>query len=72
MSDLKACLNDFYNSNYYKQFPNVSNSKSPQIIMSSANIGENKARITYKVNISGTQAIGFYNNAITFVATPNF
>jgi len=72
LSDLNACSNDFYNSNYYKQFPNISNSKNPQIIMSSANIGKNKARITYKVNISGTQAIGFYNNTITFVATPNF
>ena len=40
--------------------------------MSGANIGDAKARITYKVNVSRTQTIGFYNNAITFVATPNF
>ncbi len=71
-SNITACSNDFYNSNYYKQFPNISNSQIPQILMSGANIGDAKARITYKVNVSRTQTIGFYNNAITFVATPNF
>lgn len=72
ISDINPCSNDFYNSNYYKQFPNISNSQIPQILMSGTNIGEAKARITYKANVSGTQTIGFYNNAITFVAVPNF
>jgi len=72
MFDITACSNDFYDSKYYKQFPNISNSQSPQVLMEGANIGDNKARITYKINISGTQPIGFYANAITFIATPNF
>ncbi|MEK7534454.1 MAG: hypothetical protein AAB600_03895 [Patescibacteria group bacterium] len=72
MSDITVCSNDFYDSKYYKQFPNISNSQKPQVLMEGFNIGDNKARITYKINISGTQPIGFYSNTITFVATPNF
>jgi len=72
ISHITPCSNDFYDSKYYKQFPNISNSQKPQIVMSGANIGDNKARIIYKVNTSGSQPLGFYSNTITFVATPNF
>lgn len=72
ISNTTACSNDFYDSKYYKHFANIANSQSPQIVMSGANIGHNKARIIYKVNISGAQPLGFYSNIITFVARANF
>lgn len=72
ISDTNVCSNDFYNSNYYKHFPNISNSQSPQIVMAGTALGENKARITYKLNISATQPIVFYSNTITFIATVSF
>lgn len=72
LSSVKICSDDFDRLNYYKQFLNISNSQNPQALMSSTNLGEAKARITYKVNVSGSQPIGFYNNAITFVATADF
>lgn len=72
LSQATVCSNDFNNSNYFKQFPNISNSQNPKVIMKSTNIGANEARIRYKVNTSSTQPIGFYNNIITFVATANF
>ncbi len=31
-----------------------------------------QARVTYKVNVPGTQQPGIYSNAITFIAAPTF
>lgn len=66
------CASDFSTSTYYKQFANLEKLETPQIVMSSANVGRNKqAQITYKVNISGTQPAGQYQNMIRYIATPS-
>ena len=64
------CASGFTTANYYKQF---AASPSAAVVMSSSNVGRNKtAQITYKVNISATQATGLYGNYITYIATPKF
>lgn len=57
-------------ANYYKPFIS---SPSAVVVMSSTNVGVNKqSTITYKVNISGTQAAGIYTNVLNYIATPSF
>lgn len=64
---------DFIDSTYFRQFANESLSEADQIVMSSANVGRSRtATITYKVNVSGVQAAGSYQNKILFTAIPSF
>lgn len=64
---------DFVNSTYFRHFANASLSQTDQIVMSSANVGEGRtATMTYKVNISGVQPAGSYQNRILFTAIPSF
>lgn len=64
---------DFVDSTYFRQFADRNAGESAQTVMSGSNVGQNKeATVTYKVNISSTQAAGTYRNIITFVATPTF
>lgn len=59
-----------FDADKYKQF---SASPSATTVMSGANVGRNKeVTITYKLNISGTQAAGLYTNKIMYIATPTF
>lgn len=67
------CPSVFATPTYYRQFSNTTLGETPQAVMSGTNVGRNKqSQITYKVNISGTQAAGTYSNVITFIATPTF
>ena len=64
---------DFTNSNYFRQFADRSNSETEQAIMSSVNVGSQRtATITYKVNVSGVQPAGVYQNVIKFTAIPSY
>ena len=64
------CASGFGTPDYYKSF---AASPSAAVIMSSTNVGSNRTvQITYKVNISPTQANGLYGNYLTFIATPKF
>lgn len=64
---------DFIDTTYFRQFADSSLLEPAQIVMSSANVGKNRqATVTYKVNISSTQAAGTYRNIIMFIATPSF
>ena len=58
----------------YKQFSDLSNlTKSPQVIMSSSSVGENRTLdVFYKINISAFQEAGRYQNVITYIATPTY
>jgi len=57
----------------YKQFTDISKNETPEVIMTSANVGKNRtAVVTYKVNISSTQIAGLYHNVITYIATPTY
>ena len=67
------CVSDFSTAGYYKPFPNLSNNQTPQTVMTSTNVGNNRqSQITYKVNISAGQAPGDYTNQVRFVATPTY
>lgn len=64
------CQTGFTGSTNYKQF---SASPSAAIVMTGANVGRNKkVQITYKVNVSQSQAAGTYTNQIQYIATPTF
>ncbi len=64
---------DFADSTYFRHFANASLSQTDQTVMSSANVGRDRtATITYKVNISGVQPAGIYQNRILFTAIPSF
>ncbi|MFH1536223.1 MAG: hypothetical protein ABIC96_04120 [Patescibacteria group bacterium] len=67
------CATGFSDSTFYKQFSDSLKKETPQIIMSSVKSSLSaKAKITYKVNVSGMQAAGVYGNVITYIATPTF
>lgn len=64
---------DFTDSTYFRQFADRSNSETQATIMSSVNVGSSRtATITYKVNISGVQPAGIYQNVIMFTAIPSY
>ncbi len=64
------CPADFTNGTYFRPF---SASPSATTVMSNANVGTNQTvQITYRLNVSATQASGLYTNVITYIATPTF
>lgn len=67
------CLNAFEDENDYKQFSNQSKRELPQPVMQNdAKTKNDEAEITYRVNISGTQAKEAYTNSVIYIAVPNF
>src|SRR3989344_414730 len=63
----------FINSTYYRPFSNAEDSPTPAIVMSkSAVTTGSTATVTYKANVSGSQAAGTYENIVQFIATPTF
>lgn len=68
-----ACYGEFEQKDTYKQIPNQMNKQIPQPIlyeMTATNKSENK--LSYKINISGTQPKGYYNSTITYIAVPGY
>lgn len=68
----KYCDTDFTEQDSFKQFANLKTREYPQPIMHSGKKAKGEGKITYKLNISGTQAAGSYSNTITYLAVPNF
>ncbi|MBI2420509.1 MAG: hypothetical protein HYV38_00280 [Candidatus Levybacteria bacterium] len=66
------CASGFSTSTFYKQFADNSGSEVAQTVMTGTTARDQQSQITYKVNISGTQAAGQYTNVITYVATPTY
>ncbi len=67
-----ACLG-FPNDNDYRQFSDSLKHEQPETIMETGDKYEqDKAQITLKLNLAGTQNPGSYNNSVTFIAVPNF
>ena len=63
----------FLDSTYFRQFADNSASEIAQIIMSETSSVENhSALVTYKINISPSQAAGTYQNSINFIAIPKY
>lgn len=64
---------DFTDLTYFRPFADRGSSESPQIVMSSIYVGRGRqSTVTYKVNVSGVQAAGIYNNIITYTAIPSY
>jgi hypothetical protein len=66
------CVSAFSDSDYYKQFADLSKIETAQTVMSGATGRDQKAQITYKVNIAASQFAGFYTNVINYIATPTY
>lgn len=63
----------FIDSTYYRPFPSDAAAESAATVMSSSSVGKDRvATVTYKVNISGSQGAGNYQNYIVFIATPKY
>ncbi|MDD3532068.1 MAG: hypothetical protein PHR64_00705 [Candidatus Shapirobacteria bacterium] len=61
--------------NCYRQFadPTASPPEESQIIMSSDNVTrQSETTVSYKVNVSGAQEAGHYQNQIVFMAIPKY
>ena len=64
---------DFINSTYFRPFPDRSSADSPEVVMSSSDVGRDRESITtFKINISNIQPAGTYRSVITFTATPSY
>lgn len=63
---------DFVNNTYFRPFP-IQNVDDPATLMSRSSVATNSAStVTYKINISGSQAAGLYQNNIQYLAIPSF
>ncbi len=68
-----TCSSTFTEPDYYRQFADAAKGESPQTIINGRGAGKDRsAKITYKLNISGTQMTGIYSNTITYIAAPTF
>lgn len=56
----------------YKQFADSSRNEAFQPILEGLQALNQEAKITYRINISGTQTVGAYTNVVTYIATPDF
>lgn len=72
VSATNYCVSDFNDADNYKQFADASKDEAPQAIFSDSSGKDQQAQITYKVNVSQTQASGRYSNVITYIATPTY
>jgi len=66
------CDRSFVHSNLYKSFPDTGRGQIPLSVMAGVGSKNKSSRISYKVNISASQAQGIYSNVITYIAVPNF
>lgn len=66
------CQSGFANASNYKSFASSESAQIAQPVMRGLNVGRGiQTQITYKVNVSATQAAGDYQNSINFIATPS-
>lgn len=64
---------DFLDASHYRPFANDEESDPMQVVMSSTNVASNKqSTVTYKANVSGSQAAGNYETAVVYVAVPGY
>lgn len=69
-SDIAA---DFIDATYFRQFADNSLSEAMEIIMSSANIAnQRQSTVTYKLGVAGDQAAGNYQTGVVYVAVPGY
>jgi hypothetical protein len=64
---------DFVNSTYYRQFADDELDEAHQAVMVGTSATESsQATVTYKANISATQAMGNYQTGIAYIALPTY
>ncbi len=70
----KTKTNDFVTNNYFRPFTNQSLNQNLSLIAYSDNneIGQTDLIINYRLNVSGLQESGSYQNSLFFVALPNY
>lgn len=64
------CNRNFTDKTFFARFPTL-DAAYPAVVMEGARGKDKKTQITYKVNVSGTQAQGPYANTVTFIAVPS-
>lgn len=63
----------FSSANHFSKFANIALGESPQVFDSSnTHVKNHNTTITYKINISSSQAAGTYQNYIVYTATPQY
>lgn len=63
----------FSTNNHFSKFANIALGESPQILDSSnTHVKNHNTTVTYKINISSSQAAGTYQNYIVYTATPQY
>lgn len=68
-----SCGRGFSKQSYFKHIPNISSQEDSVVILESAlPFYALEAILTYKLNVSGTQPQGNYENTITYIAVPNY
>ncbi len=68
-----TCASDFSTSNSFRPFADKSSGQTPQVVTSASNITRTTTEtLTYKINVSASQAPGDYSNVLEFIATPTF
>lgn len=66
------CQSGFASIDNYRQFASSEAAELAFPVMTGVNVGRNiQSQITYKVNVSATQAAGQYENYITYIAVPS-
>ncbi len=65
-------LSFYQNPLFFKQFADSSKKEKAVKIISGGKGKNQKATVTYKVNISSNQPAGLYTNSITYIAIPTF
>jgi hypothetical protein len=68
----RYCDMVFKNNNYYKQFPAISYQKNMQPIITGKKKAFAKVKLTFKLNIAGSQAVSGYTNTVTYILAPGF
>ncbi|MFH1705654.1 MAG: hypothetical protein ABH867_01995 [Patescibacteria group bacterium] len=64
---------DFATADYFRQFADEELNESHQTVMSNNGVvTDSSALVTYKANISHTQAAGEYETSVVFVAVPGY
>jgi hypothetical protein len=71
MTNIDGSASEFTSG--YRQFANIGGGEAPQPIMAATTTSNGDvARITYKLNVIGSQPPGAYGNTITYIATVNY
>lgn len=64
---------DFVDTTYYRQFADDESNETHQPVMIGTSVTESsQATVTYKANVSATQAMGNYETGIVYIAVPTY